>query len=352
MRNFIKRPLFIVSAIALGILASLILGELILRFNPHPIFSRKVDFHYTYWDALGQRGVAEMGSLRPSSLLGYEHVPFQYSVGLRINSFGMVGKEYPIEKQPDTFRILLLGDSIAAQNGIREFLEERLNTGFSTDQKFQIWNAGVGSYDVRRYYLYLAHKGIHYDPDMAMIFFWLNDFDLNTFVYYQDARGIVRFDLPFRHLAGSFLLHPVLIKHSYLWRFLMARVEYMVSRLKGQKRFFLEEENGRFYLRKIQELCQQRGIPLYAVVFGDLKPWAEYKKYEQEQYATLCGVLRELNIPFLEIYTHIPEENLCGLKKYPADDIHPSREGENLIADVIYNWLHTTQNSLHVPLPK
>lgn len=284
--------------------------------------------------------------LQPSALLGYEHIPNFGSYGLvgRINSFGLVGREHNLYKENGTFRILVLGDSIAEQGWPCEFLEDYLNNNVylfnSRYKKLEIWNAGVASYDVRRYLIYLKHRGLGFNPDMIIIFFCLNDFNLNTNIYYRTKNGTNGYYFSISELSKVYKVNTFLMKHSYLYRFIILRIDsYLLSKKINNGNIFLPEENGRYYLRLIKDICQRQRIPLFAVIFPYLKPLSECTDGERYEYQTIRKVTNELGIDFLNLYEYLPEKELLNLRAVKEDFIHPSQEGHRFIAKLIYDFL-------------
>ena len=277
------------------------------------------------------------GIYRPSALLGYEHVP-GYGTS---NSYGLAGKEYSLKKNDNTFRILLLGDSIAEQDFSRQFLEGNLNSNSALNSryKFEIWNAGVGGYDVHHYYLYLKHKGLDYKPDMVIVFFCLNDFTTSTSIYYKNKDGITEYYFPTREVSKRYTVTPLLMRKSYLYRFLVLRLD---SYLLGRKKILgtnPAEEDGRYYLQMIKEICDRHKIRLFVVIFPYLKPLDEYDDYEIQEYKTICKVIKELKINYINLYERLPERDLYNLRNIKEDKIHPSQEGQHLVANIVYDYL-------------
>lgn len=236
---------------------------------------------------------------------------------------------------------MILGDSIAAQNGIREALEEKLNLSslLGPGYKFELWNASVPSYDVRRYAIYLKQKGVNYKPDMVAIFFFLNDFDPYTFVYYKDKKGIVRFDFSFRELPKIYFPNSFLIQHSYLYRFVILRLENYLVKRKRIGNISPEEETGRFYLNIIKDICKDNNITLFCVIFSNLSPLSEYDDNQMLQYRSMRKVLKDLNVHYIDLRNYLPEERMSSLRERREDDVHPSREAERIIAEIIYNHM-------------
>lgn len=279
-------------------------------------------------------------SYRPSATLGYELVP---NSSFEINSYGMKSKEYKLEKAKGVYRILLLGDSIAFQNYSAVFLEEKLNNNSNLNKKykFEIWNAGVPSYDVRRYANYLKYKGMMYNPDMVLIFFWYNDLGINTCVYYKTEKGLIECDFSIKELCKIYTPNPFLLKHSYLYRFIVMRFETYLLKKKIKRGTDPQEEGGKFYLNEIKELCQKKQIPLLGVLFCYLKPFSEYSVYDKRDYALMKKALGDSNINYIDLYNYLPEGKRYMLRDKKDDETHPSKEGHKIVAEVIYDYLLT-----------
>ena len=121
-------------------------------------------------------------------------------VPIRINNLGMRDtRDYAIEKQPGTFRILLLGDSVAFGHGsIYEhtyayLLEHRL-TSWRPDVDWQIWNAGVPGYNTSQELAYLERVGSVYKPDLVIVGFHPNDVTSNEIIRHPSAKAVAAAD--------------------------------------------------------------------------------------------------------------------------------------------------------------
>ena len=285
---------------------------------------------------------------RPSSLLGYEHIPNSMPVGdeaivsPRINSYGMVGKEYKLKKQEDTFRILVLGDSITEFNWYIENLEDKLNSSnLSSRYSFEIWNGGVCGYAVDQYANFLRHKGIKYNPDMVIISFCLNDFSCGSMVvFYKDEKGFTQYYYPAPYLKRIIPPNRFLFKHSYLNRFLIVRLENFLSQIHQEEEGIdAGERTGLYFLGKIKQICDNRKIPLFCVIFPYLKPLSEYNASQKEEYDCMLRVLKKLDVDYIDLHLYFPENQRYELREGKGDDIHPSEKGHRIAAKTIYNYL-------------
>ncbi len=134
--------------------------------------------------------------LSENPILGYEYrqnynpsdIPFDIShKGHATNSEGFRDYEYNVDKPEELYRTLILGDSTTAGNGITSLdkiyskqLEKLLNKNSNTNIRHEVLNLGVGGYHTLQEVETLRTKGIKYKPDLVILTFCLNDFDLNS----------------------------------------------------------------------------------------------------------------------------------------------------------------------------
>ena len=107
--------------------------------------------------------------------------------GFATNSDGFRDYEYQRKKPKDTFRIVILGDSTTARNGVRNLdriyakvLERKLNESNAGGLKFEVLNLGVGGYHTLQEAELLRTKGLQYEPDLVLLTFCINDFEIEA----------------------------------------------------------------------------------------------------------------------------------------------------------------------------
>lgn len=118
-------------------------------------------------------------------------------VPVRINRLGLRDpREYDLVKGRNTFRILLLGDSVTFGHGsIYEhtypyLLEQRLKT-WRPAIDWQVWNAAVPGYNTSQELAHLQEVGPQFAPDLVIIGFFENDLIDNIEVKPPGAAKIV-----------------------------------------------------------------------------------------------------------------------------------------------------------------
>lgn len=92
----------------------------------------------------------------------------------KINRYGYPGREYPLEKTSNTFRIALIGDSyiegfqLFERHHFARLLEKDLNE--HSKKKIEILNFGTGGADFRGMYLRFIKIAKKFNPDLTLFF--------------------------------------------------------------------------------------------------------------------------------------------------------------------------------------
>jgi len=100
-------------------------------------------------------------------------------IPVHINSLELRdSREYDLTKKPNTFRILVLGDSVTFGHGsvhaYPELLEGRLKA-WRPEIDWQVWNAAVPGYNTSQELAHLLEVGGRFQPDLVIVGFFEND---------------------------------------------------------------------------------------------------------------------------------------------------------------------------------
>ena len=104
-----------------------------------------------------------------------------YGQEVRTNRYGLRGPDFPLEKAPDEYRILMLGESttfgagVAGAETYSAVLETLLN-GESSGRKVRVINAGISAYSSFQSLMYLKIDGLAFRPDLVIIYHEVNDY--------------------------------------------------------------------------------------------------------------------------------------------------------------------------------
>jgi lysophospholipase L1-like esterase len=105
-----------------------------------------------------------------------------YGVLVRTNAQGLRDRPHAVEKAPETFRIVVLGDSFmeAYQVPLEASLPYRLQELLAA-RGVEVLNLGVGGYGTAQALLILEEEGLRYGPDLVVLAFYAgNDVHNNS----------------------------------------------------------------------------------------------------------------------------------------------------------------------------
>jgi len=130
------------------------------------------------------------------STLGWAHEPGQdgifetpqFRTFVRINQKGLRDREHLYERENDTERILVLGDSFAWGYGVEE--SERFSQLLEKSLDAEVINAGVSGYSTDQELLWYRNEGTKYETDLVILVLAGNDVgdndrELVSTIYYK-----------------------------------------------------------------------------------------------------------------------------------------------------------------------
>ena len=166
MNNKLRGILTNLALIIVSILVALALSEMALRI---------IGFKALYVSPERDR------FWKYDSLLGWAHEPGQegifetpqFRTVVRINEKGLRDRQHSYERQNDTERVLVLGDSFAWGYGVEE--SERFSQLLEKSLDVEVINAGVSGYSTDQELLWYRNEGIKYDNDLVILVLAGND---------------------------------------------------------------------------------------------------------------------------------------------------------------------------------
>jgi hypothetical protein len=178
------------------------------------------------WDVRrGQPGFFLSDAVRGQRLAaGYDG--WFAGVPVHINSLELRDpREYDVAKKPNTFRILVLGDSVTFGHGsvyehTYPYLTEKRLKAWRPDVDWQVWNAAVPGYNTSQELAHLLEVGDRFRPDLVVVGFFGNDLADNHPI--QSAGLLQTAAMHLLSLARRHLYSLELYKRTYLtlvWRF-------------------------------------------------------------------------------------------------------------------------------------
>ena len=177
--------------------------------------------------------------------LGFRVRPYTFGT----NEFGFNDRDYPLEKDLDTFRILIVSDSFNWAGGLEgnyTALLEKKFEAFYDSHRVDVINAGYPATHTGEQLAMLKKYGLQYDPDLVFLgFFAGNDFldahpnskriILNDVHFYIDKRKEIIF-LGYPIIPQSRLFHFTKQKYQVYKELLAARRETKKTSRLGRKK--------------------------------------------------------------------------------------------------------------------
>lgn len=167
MKSKTKNFIYSIILLLIVVFVTTVFLEIIIRL----FFSQNIN--YTQFDS------AMMYRHVPNLKFAYSRQEFNNEIAF--NSKGLRDFEYEYLKNPDVYRVLILGDSFpeALQLKLNESFPKILEKKLSKNGRYEVINAGVGGYGTENELLFFEYEGIKYKPDHVILAFSLNDVNDN-----------------------------------------------------------------------------------------------------------------------------------------------------------------------------
>jgi lysophospholipase L1-like esterase len=248
------------------------------------------------------------------------------NVMVDINSDGLRDGEYPVSKS-DKYRIVVLGDSLTFGWGVPEeetfatILEEDLNSRYPTE----IINFGTGNYNTEQEVNLFIEKGLKYNPDKVVLFYFINDAEITP----------QKSDLWF-------------LGYSHFISFYWSRINSLVNNFFPSKSFkeyyeslYYEDQEGWANSRKaiiqLRDICQSKGIQFQVILLPELHD--VNNEIFTNVYNNLSLFLEEKNIDYLNL-AKLFENHPNQLELWVSyDDAHPNDIAHRKIAESTIDFI-------------
>lgn len=265
---------------------------------------------------------------------------------LQTNSLGMREREVSIEKQPNTTRIVGIGDSVMFGWGVNvedtylKRIESRLNACATGEQRYEVLNFAVPGYNAAMEAALFEHKVVKFDPDLVVIHFVSNDLSVPLFM--------------------ERLEDPLSMQSSFLW----SAVETQLKSLNGDddedfvNAHFegLDKKSRRQVLRPYWHMLGPRGykramkVVAHTVAPKKTPVLLVYGSASKKKQELLSAVAKKRGFhllpvrPYVDAYvqTHnipdTPEARQAALA-VSSHDSHPNPRGHEIYATALLDQL-------------
>lgn len=323
----LKKPLELLFLMVVPLVVFLALGEVFLRF-----YLTK----HIFYDVEMSRYAVTLKVDSPNPLIGHHHKPNSEAtlmgVSLRTNSDGFRDDEYPVAKG-DKRRVLFLGDSLTLGWGVEKkaTFEQLLEDDLNAISPTEVINLGVGNYNTTQEVNLFIDKGLKYDPDQVVLFYFINDAEPVP----QKSR--------FPGLGNYRIV-------TFYWsrvKALQARLSDNVGFAEFYSALYRGEAEGwkksRAALLQLKELSIENGFDLKVVLLPELHELVDYTF--EEEHALITDFLRENGISHLDLAPLFQGEREPQTLWVSRDDAHPNARAHALIAKYTFPFIRETSRT-------
>jgi len=287
-------------------------------------------------------------------------------------------KGYPLSRSPNTFRIVVLGDSYTYGQGVERDktfpaqLEQMLNA-MGSNVRFEVVNLGFCGLNTITEKKILAdyginpdtwepdpaYRGLAYQPDLVLLEYTLNDSSTS----WRDPGQVKGFDDRFRtgevvlrvnsgpyHLPLPDRVDKFLTMHSRLYLAVFSGYNQLLGLLglreagKGAIESTLSRYNDNFdgwvwmnqALQELSAIGRATGTPIVMAIYPDMIRLSEYP-FEQV-HQKVKSRAESYGIPTLDLYPAFKGKREKELVATPFD-LHPNAAAQTIAARAIFDYL-------------
>ncbi|MCH2170861.1 SGNH/GDSL hydrolase family protein [Myxococcota bacterium] len=292
--------------------------------------------------------------------LRYELKPGSRDREHRINSEGMRGPEVLRFKPPGTFRIAVIGDSIAfgyevdANRTFAALIERVLNRDLAdSDRRFEVINFGVPGYGIDQAVKTLEKRVLDFEPDLVIYAYCLNDAQSYSLEfenllartthaergYLEDlATRQLRLYALIRYALQSVQIEGRLYGETQHWH--RDDPQFKAIETGDYRSYYADlyrDPDSRQRVSKgfdeLGEISARHDLPILVVVFPVFIQLPNYALAETHRELALMLARRSLaSVDLTEIYRI---EQAIGDDKLHRDPLHPSAQGHRVAAYAI-----------------
>jgi hypothetical protein len=312
----------------------------------------------------------------------------EFSHVVSFNRDGLRDREPPPERHPNTFRILVLGDSFSASlqvpqsQSFPKLVEDQLASAAVTGRRIEVRNAAVDGFGTAQALRMFVTQSERYQPNIVLLgFFLANDLADNVL----EAGGYnhylaTRCGRPYFTLDGSGRLEKVqesrplrqpsslldrLLRRSELYANLFPGTDTSRSSFADWDVFTGKHPDAvasawRLTLALVNELDRQvkaNGGKLIVLLIPHeqeaLHPRTSSAMARidfDRGHVQAEAFLREAGIAFIDLYPPIRQAVATGERPYFRRDMHWNERGHGIVAAAILRWLIDHCTELGLPL--
>jgi lysophospholipase L1-like esterase len=279
---------------------------------------------FTYYDVEMSRYAVNAKRRSENPKIGHVHRPNVsmklMGVDVRINSDGLRDREYDVARG-ESYRIIALGDSLTFGWGVDEAdcFVTLLEHDIGQTTPVELINFGNGNYNTEQQVNLFFEKGLKYDPDAVVVFFFINDAEPTP--VRSNWLGLTRL----RSLTSLWSRARTL---QARWGSADAFGDYYRGLYQPDRPGWLAMTDA---FRELRDECREKGIALQVILLPEFHNLADYPFVEQHRQ--VGEFLRREGVNFKDLvqdFSGVPNSRKLWVA---PDDAHPNASAHRMIAD-------------------
>lgn len=252
------------------------------------------------------------------------------------NSHGYRDYEYSYKKKDGTFRIIVIGDSVAQgqevklQESFGKVLETKLNQSFK-NRKFEVIVLARSGYSTCQELILLENEAFNYQPDLIVWSYILND---PAHPVYHDANGEL----------GRYYFKPKL----HIINFISQKIFQIKESIKGKncdKEFHkllhcVYWDQVESNIHKIGSISKSKNIPMLFLIHPIFEKDRNFDTYTLTPvHKKLYDAASESGLMAVDLLNAFKPYDMDEVKTHSEtwyDPWHPNAKGHMIIAEYIY----------------
>ena len=311
MRDFLKG----IAAAFVSLIIFLVMLEISLQ-----IYTRL----FIYYDVEMSRYAVDIKQKSDDPKIGHVHTPNSRAhlmgVDVAINSDSFRDEEYAAERS-EKYRIAVLGDSLTFGWGVEknDTFEVLLEGMLSESRPTEMINFGHGNYNTEQQVNLFKEKGLKYNPDKVVVFYFINDAEVTP-------------------VRSNWLWVAKLRSVTFLW----SRIRGLLTRSDSGQTFesfysaLYEDGQPGFLVVKeafieLHGITEERGIELQVILLPELHNLVDYPF--SAEYAKVGAFLQENGIDYIDLTDSFRGYEDTTELWVAMDDAHPNALAHRMIAE-------------------
>jgi len=258
------------------------------------------------------------------------------SIFYRVNNYGFRGDDFSLART-STVRIALLGDSFCWGVGVKQadhfatVLTELFNESGALGREVEVYNFGMEAYNTREEVALFAHTVAKFDPDVCVIWYFLNDPERTEAADPMDFMG------------GDDRWRGVR-RWCYLLDFALAPLDAYLGERRLVERYQDIHDPGTVEfarmadaLKQFGQMCRRQNItPVLAVhpILIDLDDSYAFRQAHQN----VVDAATEAGIHAFDLLPAFEGQDGPSLWVHPIDQ-HPNHTAHRISAEALYDYL-------------